>query len=280
MFGESKPYSEIKYKHSKEYKKQLWDTSFGLQKVDALTPSRYLIELSQEEINGKKTYQEIEEDIYRYYTSVTADKSSEEADKVSIRIAQWLSHPRTFELSTRRLKQIHGFLFSGISSFHYPAGRFREVNISKEEIVLHGRSVYYEDYTMLDSAFDIDFDEEKRRDYSKLDLEERAKRVMSFISNIWQIHPFREGNTRTVAVYAIEYFRELGFDIDNTLFAQHSDYFRDALVRDNCLLEWQTSYFLDCFTENLVLHGKHDLSHMDLIVNLKENNRYKDEHER
>ncbi|MGJ0847758.1 Fic family protein [Tissierella praeacuta] len=270
MFGEDRPYEEINYKAPKEYRESLWKASFGLQKIDGLKPSDYLIELSKEEINGNKTYAEIKNSLDKYYSSKESNKETEEADKVSVRIAEWLSQPRPFEKSTRRLKQIHAHLFSGIESFKYPVGKFRGVNISKEEPVLNGESVFYESWNMLDLAFQIDFEEEDKKDYSLFTEEEKAKSAMAFISNIWQIHPFREGNTRTTAVFAIEYFRSLGFEIDNTMFEKHSEYFRDALVRNNCELKYQTSYFLDCFTENLLLGGKHDLEKMDLNIESEE----------
>jgi fido (protein-threonine AMPylation protein) len=123
---------------------------------------------------------------------------------------------------------------------------------------------------MIDLAFQIDFEEENNKDYSSMTKEEKAKSAMRFISNLWQIHPFREGNTRTIAVFAIEYFRSLDFDINSSVFEKYSDFFRDALVRDNCKLEWQTSYFLDCFTENLLLDRKHDLEKMNLNIQLKD----------
>lgn len=270
MFGEDRPYEEVNYKAPGKYRESLWNASFGLQKIDGLKPSDYLIELSKEEIKGNKTYAEIRDSLDKYYASEDTDKGTEEADKVSVRIAEWLSQPRPFENSTRRLKQIHAHLFSGIESFKYPVGRFREVNISKEEPVLNGKSVFYESWNMLDLAFQIDFEEESKKDYSLLSEDKKAKLAMAFISNIWQIHPFREGNTRTTAVFAIEYFRSLGFDIDNTVFEKHSEYFRDALVRDNCELKYQTSYFLDCFTGNLLIGGKHDLEKMDLNIESEE----------
>ena len=266
MFGEDRPYEEVNYKALREYRETLWKTSFGLQKIDRLKPSDYLIELSKEEIEGNKTYAEIRDSLDKYYSSEESNKETEEADKVSVSIAERLSQPRLFEKSTRGLKQIHAHLFSGIERFKYPVGKFREVNISKEEPVLNGKSVFYESWNMLDLAFQIDLEEEDKKDYSSLTKEEKAKSAMKFISNIWQIHPFREGNTRTIAVFAIEYFRSLGFEINITMFGKHSKYFRNALVRDNCKLEWQTSYFLDLFTENLLLDGEHDLAKMNLDV--------------
>ncbi len=137
----------------------------------------------------------------------------------------------------RRLKQIHSHLFEDISSFNFPVGKFRTVNIEKEEPIIKGASVFYELWNMIDTALAIDFDEETSKNYRTLSKKEQVYSAMSFISNVWQIHPFREGNTRTMAVFAIDYFRDLKFEIDNTLFEQHSLYFRNALVRDNCLKE-------------------------------------------
>ncbi len=112
---------------------------------------------------------------------------------------------------------------------------------------MKGETVFYKSWKMIDLAFQIDFEEETKKDYFSMTKEEKAKSAMRFISNLWQIHPFREGNTRTIAVFAIEYFRSLYFNINSNVFEKHSDFFRDALVRDNCKLEWQTSYFLDLF---------------------------------
>lgn len=283
MFGEDRPYEEVNYKSPKEYRESLWKASFGLQKIDGLIPSDYLIELSKEEIKGNKTYAEIRESLDKYYSSKDSNVETEEADKVSVRIAEWLSQPRPFEKSTRRLKQIHAHLFSGIESFKYPVGRFREVNIAKEEPILNGESIFYESWNMLDLVFQIDFEEEDKKNYSSFSEEKKAKSAMAFISNIWQIHPFREGNTRTTAVFAIDDFRSLGFNIDNTMFERHSEFFRDALVRDNCQSKWQTSYYLDCFTENLLLGAKHDLEKMDINIRSKivkeESNKFEDKGE-
>ena len=270
MFGDDGLYEEFNYEALKEYRESLWEISFGLQRIDGLKPSDYLIELSEEEIEGNKTYAEIRDSLDKYYSSEGSNKETEEADKVSVSIAEWLSQPRPFEKSTRRLKQIHAHLFSEIERFKYPVGKFREVNISKNEPILNGESVFYESWNMIDLAFQIDFEEGDKKDFSLFKKEKKAKSAMAFISNLWQIHPFREGNTRTIAVFAIEYFRSLGFEININMFEKHSKYFRNALVRDNCKLEWQTSYFLDLFTENLLLDGEHDLGKMNLDVESKD----------
>lgn len=266
MFNEEVPYDEYEYENTKDTKEKLWKTSFGLQKVDGLRPSQYLVDLSRQEINGELTYREVSDEIERYYSNSDVNKDTEEADKVSVRIAEWLSYPRPFDMSTRRLKQIHAHLFTNVASFTFPVGRFRDVNISKPEPVLNGASVFYELWNMIDSALAIDFDEEQSKNYAVMSEKDKAYSAMSFISNVWQVHPFREGNTRTMAVFAIDYFRSLDFDIDNSLFEEHSLYFRNALVRDNCLIEWQTDKYLNAFTDNLLLAGHHDLEAFDLTI--------------
>ena len=267
MFNEEIPYEEYEVENSKSTKENLWKTSFGLQQVDGLKPSEYLVQLSQQEIEGKISYSEVREELNRYYSESSTNKETEEADMSSVRIAEWLSQPRPFEISTRRLKQIHAHLFSDVSSFNFPVGKFRTVNIEKEEPILNGASVFYELWNMIDTALTIDFDEEMSKNYKAMNEQDKAYSAMSFISNVWQFHPFREGNTRTMAVFAIDYFRELGFDIDNTLFEKHSLYFRNALVRDNCLKEWQTDEYINAFTDNLLLGGQHDLEAKDLSIN-------------
>jgi len=138
------------------------------------------------------------------------------------------------------------------------AGEFREYNISKEERVLSGISVLYSSADMIHDALAYDFEREKGFDYSSEGIAEQAHHVMKFISGIWQVHPFAEGNTRTCAVFAIQYLRALGFAVGNEPFREHSQYFRDALVMDNCGRDRKPEY-LKMFTENLLLGGSHDL---------------------
>lgn len=83
---------------------------------------------------------------------------------------------------------------------------------------------------------------------------------MKFISGIWQIHPFREGNTRTVAVFLIQYLRGLGLDINYQPFQDNSRFLRDALVLDNANLSQKDSSYLTHFFNNLLLGGKFDLT--------------------
>ena len=115
---------------------------------------------------------------------------------------------------------------------------------------------------------DYDFNQERQVAYATLTQVDVVKKIQHFISGIWQIHPFLEGNTRTVTVFLIQYLREFGFDIDNTPFQQHSKYFRDALVLDNAKILQRRPEFLTAFFENLLLGGQNDLSSEKMYLDL------------
>lgn len=104
----------------------------------------------------------------------------------------------------------------------------------------------------------------KNVDYTVLDKVEQSHKLADFISGIWQIHPFREGNTRTVAVFTIKYLRSKGFVVDNTLFKDNSEYFRNALVRANYENVGKgirrTTEYLYKFFDNLLLSTEYDLN--------------------
>ncbi|MDR1973199.1 MAG: Fic family protein [Bacteroidales bacterium] len=214
-------------------KSQIWQTAIGLQQVDGLTPSAYLIETAKENIEGKITIDEVKNRIDTYYKTLTIrnsdDDRTEEADKVSARIAEVLGE-KTFTFSYIEFINIHKRLFSGTYKF---AGKVRDYDISKNEWVLDGKSVMYASAYRLRDALEHDFNLEKSFDYKGLTPHETVEHIVKFISNIWQAHVFGEGNTRTTAVFAIKYLRTFGFEVENDMFAQHSWYFRNALVRAN-----------------------------------------------
>jgi fido (protein-threonine AMPylation protein) len=256
-----------RYKDFAEYKKLgepdktekvvIWETAIGLQQVDGLTPSAYLIETAKEHIDGNITIAEVNARLESYYKihseRIDTKTRTEEADKVSARIAEILAE-KTFVFSPAELITIHKRLFDGIYKFK---GQIRDYNISKDEWVLNGDTVYYAGSDSIKATLDYDFATEKAFDYSKLSKEETVKHIAKFISDIWQIHPFGEGNTRTVAVFAIKYLRKFGFVVTNDLFATNSWYFRNALVRANYVNVdkgvHSTMEYLNRFFGNLVL---------------------------
>ena len=254
----------------KQQKGYIWQTAIGLQDVDGLKPSDYLIETAKKNIDGDITLEEANDLIHSYYKSKTArldvENRTEEADKVSTRIAQILSED-AFVFSPNQLIAIHRRLFDGIYKF---AGTIRDYNISKKEWILKGKSVVYAGADTIKDTMKYDFDLEKSFDYSALSIDESIKHITGFIANMWQIHPFGEGNTRTTAVFAIKYLRSLGFNVTNTLFADNSWYFRNALVRANYadiqkgIFEDKT--FLERFFRNLLLDEQNELKNRYLII--------------
>lgn len=239
-----------------------WSTAIGLQQVDGLTPSKYLYETAKRNIDGEITFDEAKSLIDSYYESKTeraddSEERTEEADKVASRIAQILSE-KSFNFSPSHLIAIHGRLFEGIFRF---AGKLRDYDISKREWVLDGDTVMYGAAFELKMALDYDFEQERNFNYKNLSTEEIVKHITLFVSRLWQIHAFGEGNTRTTAVFTIKYLRSLGFNVNNDIFAENSWYFRNALVRANYnnLKKGihENSEFLEKFFRNLLM-GEHN----------------------
>jgi len=253
MFREEVPYEKVEKKYCKSY----WEIGFGLQKIDGQTPSEYLVSLADEQVEIGLPYEKIEEKLVEYYES-QSNEGNPETDFSSLRIAELLSDD-SFSLSPATLLGIHKKLFSGIEDFRYPVGAFRTYNITKKEPILKGDTVSYTDYGMIRETLQWDFSEEKAKNYTGYKQDEKAHEVMAFISNVWQIHPFAEGNTRTIAVFAIKYLRQLGFEIDNEPFKNHSRFFRDSLALANFHKHGKTDEYLKMFTENTLLGGNHEL---------------------
>ena len=250
----------------KAEKASIWETAIGLQQVDGLTPSSYLIETAKNHIDGDITIAEVKERLENYYKIHDKRTNTEEADKVSARITEILSE-KTFIFSPVEFITIHKRLFDGIYKF---AGKIRDYNISKDEWVLNGDTVFYASADSIKATLDYDFTAEKSFDYSKLSKEAAIKHITKFISDIWQIHPFGEGNTRAAAVFAIKYLRKFGFNVNNDLFANNSWYFRNALVRANYTLVdsgiHATMEYLDRFFGNLILNQNHPLKNREMQV--------------
>ena len=210
-----------------------WKTAIGLQAVDGLQPSAYLIDVAKRNIEGEITLDETRKLIDSYYQSKTVrtpkDEDEEEADKVSANIAKILAS-KTFAFNTNGYVSLHRRIFEGVFKH---AGEIRQYDISKKEWVLEGDSVNYLNWEDLRRALDWDIEQEKNFQYKGLSDDEKIEHIAKFVSGIWQIHAFREGNTRTTAIFTIQYLRSLGYEVNNEMFAKHSWYFRNALVRAN-----------------------------------------------
>ena len=251
-------------------KQQEWDMAIGLQAVDNLKPSKYLEKLLQENVTGEKTIYEVEHELKQYY--IEKDKTDKtiqdefECDLVSTRIVQLLEEDN-FELSVDYIKNIHKYLFKDVYEF---AGEFRKVDFSKHERILNNDSVAYGDHKLLEQSLDYDITLEKNKNYNEMNIVDVINNITDFSSRIWQIHPFREGNTRTTALFIEKYLVSLGYDVDNTMFKEKSVYYRNALVRSNYFNNYlnikQDNSFLIKFYENLLLGKNNNLHSRDLIV--------------
>lgn len=254
-------------------KSAAWQTAIGLQAVDGLKTSEYLLDTAKSHIEGKIGIDEVEKRIRGYYEERgerhEIEEGTREADIVSARIAKLLGE-KTFQFSPAEWLAIHRRLFEGVFDH---AGKIRTYNITKKEWVLKGDTVTYASWNSIKETLDYDFNMEKQFAYEGLSLEESVRHLAKFTSDIWQIHPFGEGNTRATAVFMIKYMKTFGFDVNNEAFENHSWYFRNALVRAN-YNDWKTGVhattkFLEKFFSNLLMGTEYELKnrymHLDYL---------------
>lgn len=266
---------------SKVEKTKTWETAIGLQDVDGLKPSKYLIDTAKEHIEGKINIDEVEKRIDKYYKVLDNRKkdeteNSEEADKVAVRIAEILSD-NSFNFNPTELIGIHQKLFKGI---YKEAGKIRDYNFTKKEWILNNDTVIYASYQTIMETLKYDFEQEKNFSYKDLSFDEAIKHICRFTSNIWQVHPFCEGNTRTTAVFIIKYLRTFGFNINDEVFAKHSWYFRNSLVRANYKKFDKNIFedisFLEKFFYNLLANTNYELKNRYTHVDYLEDSNEKD----
>lgn len=254
----------------KKEKASIWRTAIGLQAVDGLKTSDYLKETACKHIEGKIDIDEARKLIQSYYQSKSRrepdDDEKQEADKVSANIAKILSAD-TLDFSAQGLISLHRRIFEKVFKH---AGKIRTYNITKKEWVLKGDTVRYLNWEDLNRALDFDIEQEKNFSYKGISSDTLIAHVTKFVSGIWQIHAFCEGNTRTTAVFAILYLRSLGFKVNNDMFAEHSWYFRNALVRANYKNAIEgvdySPVYLERFFRNLLLGDQWDLRNRYLHI--------------
>lgn len=257
---------------NKRDKGYAWHTAIGLQAVDGLKTSKYLIDTAIKNIKGDISIDEAQELLNTYYEEnpkADTEDRTEEADKVAVRIAKILSE-KAFSFTPNEYISIHKKLFAGIYGH---AGKLRDYNITKKEWVLNGATVLYGSASELRATLDYDFAEEKKFSYKNLSMEDIIHHLALFVSRLWQIHVFGEGNTRTTAVFFIKYLRTLGFDVTNDIFAENAWYFRNALVRANYndLKNGvhETTEYLELFLRNLLLDEKNELHNRSMHISGK-----------
>ena len=255
----------------KDYTKQLqWDMAIGLQQVDNLKPSKYLEQIREKNILDELTIKGVEQSLREYYTIKEKQKAINhnelECDFVSMRIVELLEQDN-FELSVDYLKYIHKYLFQDVYEF---AGEFRKIDFSKHEKILNNDSVAYGDSKILTESLEYDISLEKEKNYKDMSIVEVIKNITDFTSNIWQVHPFREGNTRTTAVFIYKYLNSLEFNQNISIYKNKASYFRNALVRSNYFNNYlnikEDKIYLIKFYENLLLNKNNNLHSEDLII--------------
>ena len=254
---------------NKREKGYAWQTAIGLQAVDGLKTSKYLINTAIRNIEGDISIDEANSLLNSYYEKKPKQDPgdrTEEADKVSVRIVKVLSETG-FSFTPNEYISIHKKLFTGI---YRHAGKIRDYNITKKEWVLDGETVFYGNASELRDTLEYDFSEERSFSYKGLSINEIIHHLAVFVSRLWQIHIFGEGNTRTAAVFFIKYLRTLGFSATNDIFAENAWYFRNALVRANYTnLQkgiHETTEYLEVFLRNLLLNEKKELHNRNLHI--------------
>ena len=254
----------------KAEKSEAWQTAIGLQAVDGLNTSAYLLDTAKEHIEGRISIDEAQKRIQSYYEQKSdrteIENETKEADIVSARITKLLGE-KSFQFSPAEWATIHRRLFEGVFKH---AGQYRTYNITKKEWVLKGDTVIYADYNSIRDTLDYDFKTEKEFSYEGLSVEASVKHLAKFASDIWQIHPFCEGNTRATAVFMIKYMRTFGFRANNDAFKENSWFFRNALVRAN-YNDLQkdihsTTKYLEMFFGNLLLGTDYELKNRYLHI--------------
>lgn len=252
---------------------EAWKAAIGLQDVDGLKTSDYLLDTAKEHIEGKIDIATVQKRVNSYYEQQNVrqavEDGTEEADKVAARIAQMLNE-NTFQFSPAEFKAIHRRLFSDVFKH---AGEIRTYNITKKEWILKGDTVLYASFDSINDTLDYDFNLEKEFSYEGLSANEAVKHIAKFTAGIWQIHPFCEGNTRATAVFIIKYLKSFGFDVNNDLFSKNSWYFRNALVRANYNNVKNgitaTTKYLELFFENLLLGKNNELKNRYLYIDFQ-----------
>ena len=241
-----------------EEKTVAWQIAIGLQAVDGLTTSEYLLETAKENIEGKITIKE------------AIETGTKEADIVAGRIASLLAE-KTFSFTPAFWMSVHRYLFKDVFMH---AGKIRTYNIYKNEWVLNGKSVLYASYDSIPITMEYDFKAEATFSYKNLSKDAINRHLAQFTCDIWQIHPFGEGNTRSTAVFLIKYLSSLGYSINQECFAKKSWYFRNALVRANYNNLpndiHATTLYLERFFENLLFGGNNELKNRYLHIDCKD----------
>lgn len=210
---------------------EAWKTAIGLQAVDGPDVSKRLIDIAKKHIEGKISLREILKRILNIREQHNNPDRSDPvtADLITARCVEILLDP-TFLFSSIELLTMHRRLFHGI----YPdAGCLRTCNLFQMEPFLKGDSVTYPPYERIIDLLRYDLQTEKDFYYDDAGFREVVLHYAQFVANLWQIHPFREGNTMTVSLFILKHIRSFGMELRRNVFAEDSMTFRNALLLAN-----------------------------------------------
>lgn len=296
------PYEPDERTPDADARRHYWAVAIGLQAVDGLEVSPYLRKLAADYEEGRCSLQETGALIRAYHSDADSPEGEQveaceqsatcghlatreriadrnflcaddkaataEADLVSQRIAELLE-AGSFMLAPEMLPLIHRTLFQDLDAEIYRPGQFKTERLVKQEDILNGDSVLYADPLMIQPSLDYLFREEARATYGTVFTRADIERFAKFIALLWQVHPFVEGNTRTIAVFSELYLVSLGFPASNSPFQKHARYYRDALVRANYRNNEAgiapTRAPLEAFYENLIQGASHTLNRETLL---------------
>ena len=168
---------------------------------------------------------------------------------------------------------IHKALFGDVYEW---AGQYRKINIRKREELLAGQSVWYSDVTEIGNDLDNAFDEINKVNWASLSRENFAKQIARLFPKLWQVHPFREGNTRTTVMMMTFFVEHHGYFFDQNLMAESAGYVRDSFVMaslgDNSEYEHLEKILLDAICTKPIDYTNDDLT---VYSNKKKYEKYK-----
>ena len=150
-----------------------------------------------------------------------------EANYASLRLSDLSENPMSGDYNSDHLQAMHEYIFSDLYEW---AGDFRTIDIEKPEPVLAGISIEYCPHVKIKESFENYTSEMKAIKWLDLSREKQAEAFSKYYSLLWQIHPFREGNTRTITHFCCQYADSVNMPIDRRLFQRNSEYLRNALV--------------------------------------------------
>lgn len=166
--------------------------------------------------------------VLRNTLAVKDEKALDLIEAEQSRVNMMLLYEQGFyDFTLEGLQAIHRFLFGDIYDW---AGSFRIINIEKREKLLAGRSVWYSNDEAITDDLTAVFLDIQRQDWKALSRQAFVSAVSKYFARIWRIHPFREGNTRTVVMMLTFFVEHYGYYMDQNLLAENAGYVRDSFV--------------------------------------------------